>query len=439
MVNPSATPNWFTCWKTHFGNDWIDRSLPSFDLAARENTSMNPNLEKLHRYPFERIAAMKEAVTGNPAFEHVALSIGEPKHPPPRFIVEMLSEPQQLQADLSTYPATRGSLSLREAIAQWLERRFDVPIDADTQVLPVAGTREALFSFGQAVLSGSPGAVAILPNPFYQIYEGAALLGNATPYYIGCERNNDYQPDYQSIPDAVWERCEIVYLCSPHNPTGRTLSEETLAWLIGQADRFDFVLAADECYSEIYPNDTQPPMGLLQAAQRLGHTDLRRCVVFHSLSKRSNLPGLRSGFVAGDASLLGDYFKYRTYQGCALPAHTQRASTAAWLDEDHVIENRRAYRKKFAAVTPILEQGFDVVDPDGGFYHWLHVGEDDQAFARALFADCNITVLPGSFLGREALNPNPGSQHVRVAWVAPESDCIAAARRMVAWRASSAR
>jgi N-succinyldiaminopimelate aminotransferase len=395
---------------------------------------MNPNLEKLHRYPFERIAAMKQGATGNPAFEHVALSIGEPKHPPPPFILEMLSDVEQLQSDLATYPATRGGQPLRQAIAQWVGARFQARVDPDTEVLPVAGTREALFSFGQAVLSGNPDAIAILPNPFYQIYEGAALLGNASPYYVNCPRNQDYQPDFRGIPDHIWRRCEIVYLCSPHNPTGRTLSEETLAWLLSQADRFDFVIAADECYSEIYPDEAHPPLGLLQVAERLGRTTYQRCVVFHSLSKRSNLPGLRSGFVAGDAMILEKYFKYRTYQGCALPAHTQRASAAAWLDEEHVIANRLAYREKFASVTPILAEGFDLVDPDGGFYHWLHVAEDDQSFALELFKQCNITVLPGSFLGRQSGNLNPGSQHVRVAWVAPEADCIAAAQRMVEWR-----
>jgi len=397
---------------------------------------MNPNLDSLHLYPFERIAALKHGVTGNPAFEHVSLSIGEPKHPPPPFIVDMLTEPAQLRADLATYPATRGSAELREAIASWLGRRFEAQLDPESQILPVAGTREALFSFAQAVLSGRPEAIAVLPNPFYQIYEGAALLGNATPYYVNCDRDNGYQPDYLSIPDSVWERCEIVYLCSPGNPTGRTLSEQTLAWLFEQAERFDFVLAADECYCEIYLNEGLPPVGLLQAAQRLGRDDFRRCVVFHSLSKRSNLPGLRSGFVAGDAAVLGAYFKYRTYQGCALPAHTQRASTAAWLDEDHVVKNRAAYRSKFAAVTPILREAFQVDDPDGGFYHWLYVDTDDQAFARSLFGACNITVLPGSFLGRAAAGHNPGSKHIRVAWVAPQSDCVAAARRMVDWLSS---
>ena len=394
---------------------------------------MNPNLKKLHLYPFQRIAAMQEGIVGNPAFAHVSLSIGEPKHPPPQFIVELLMQPQQLRADLASYPATRGDPLLREAIANWLRRRFNAQVNPDTQVLPVAGTREALFSFGQAVLSGKPEAIVILPNPFYQIYEGAALLGNATPYYVDCNRDQGYQPDYQAIPDEVWKRCELVYICSPHNPTGRTLNKDTLAWLLARADQFDFVVAADECYSEIYPNEAQPPIGLLEAARQLGRSQFQRCAVFHSLSKRSNLPGLRSGFVAGDAALLGEYFNYRTYQGCALPAHTQRASTAAWLDEDHVVANRAAYREKFAAVTPILREAFDVIDPDGGFYHWLYVGEDDQTFARSLYEDCNITVLPGTFLGRSA-DQNPGRQHVRIAWVAPQSDCIAAARRMVEWR-----
>ena len=397
---------------------------------------MNPNLGRLHDYPFQRMAALKANLTGNPAFDHVALSIGEPKHAPPEFVVELLADRKQLARDLAAYPATRGEGFLREAIATWVARRYGVQLDADQQILPVSGTREALFSCAQAVLSGKPDALVLQPNPFYQIYEGAALLGNAQPYYLECTAQTNYLPDFRAVPDAVWQRCELLYLCSPGNPTGRCLDHATLSWLLEQAQRHDFVIAADECYSEIYINE--PPVGLLEVAASNGLDDLRRVVVFHSLSKRSNLPGLRSGFVAGDADLLAQYFAYRTYQGCAMPVHHQRASAAAWLDEAHVEANRSAYREKFAAVTPLLAQVADVTDPPGGFYHWMPVGEDDRAFAQDLFSDCNITVLPGSFLGRDPApqdpsSSNPGAGHVRVAWVAPVAQCIAAATRLVDW------
>jgi N-succinyldiaminopimelate aminotransferase len=324
---------------------------------------------------------------------------------------------------------------LRAAIARWLASRFAVTVDPDHQILPVAGTREALFSFGQAVLSRRPGALAILPNPFYQIYEGAVLLGGAEPWFVDCTAATGYYPDYPSVPDEAWRRCELLYLCSPGNPTGVNLDLATLRWLLAQAERYDFVIAADECYSEIYPDEATPPPGLLQAAAADGRDDFRRCVVFHSLSKRSNLPGLRSGFVAGDADVLSAYYKYRTYEGCALPGHVQRASAAAWADETHVIENRAAYRRKFAAVTRLLAPVLDLHTPEGGFYHWVATPEDDQAFARALYAERNITVLPGTFLGRAGRDGNPGRDHVRIAWVAPESDCTAAARTLADWMA----
>jgi N-succinyldiaminopimelate aminotransferase len=367
------------------------------------------------------------------------LSIGEPKHAPPEFVIDILADRARLVRDLAIYPTTRGSDALREAIAGWIQRRFAASLDPATQILPVAGTREALFSFAQAVLSGRPGAVAVLPNPFYQIYEGAVLLRGAEPWFVNCAAENDYRPDYRSVPESVWERCELLYLCSPGNPTGTTLDRDTLVWLIEMAERHDFVIAADECYSEIYLDETTPPAGLLEAAAASGRTDFRHCVVFHSLSKRSNLPGLRSGFVAGDARVLAGYFDYRTYEGCALPSHVQAASTAAWQDEAHVIANRAAYRAKFVAVEPILASVFDVRRPEGGFYHWLPTPGDDQAFARALFADRNITVLPGTYLGRDAHGGNPGCHHVRVAWVAPLDQCVAAAHAMADWASAKAR
>jgi N-succinyldiaminopimelate aminotransferase len=297
----------------------------------------------------------------------------------------------------------------------------------------VAGTREALFSFAQAVLSGKPGAAAILPNPFYQIYEGAVLLRGAEPWFVNCTPANGYRPDYRAIPESVWARCELLFLCSPGNPTGTTLDRETLVWLLEQSERHGFVIAADECYSEIYLDESQPPLGLLEAAAASGRTDFRNCVVFHSLSKRSNLPGLRSGFVAGDARVLADYFSYRTYEGCALPNHVQEASAAAWRDEAHVVANRAAYRAKFDAVEPILGAALELQRPEGGFYHWIPTPGDDQAFARALFEARNITVLPGTYLGREAHGVNPGCNHVRVAWVAPLAHCIDAARAIAEW------
>lgn len=397
---------------------------------------MNPRLQRLQLYPFERMNALKAGSEGNPDHAHVALSIGEPKHPPPVFIVEALAEPEALAADLATYPATRGSDALRAAIAQWIGRRFLATVDPATEILPVAGTREALFSFAQAVLGRKKDPVGILPNPFYQIYEGAIHLAGGEPHFVNTTRETGYLPDYRSVPDDVWSRCELLYLCSPGNPTGACLDAETLTWLIEQADRYDFVLAADECYSEIYPDENEPPLGLLQVAASMGRTDYRRCVVFHSLSKRSNLPGLRSGFVAGDAQVLNEYFQYRTYEGCALPAQVQRVSTLAWSDEAHVLENRSLYRQKFAALSPLLSEQFVLNEPGGGFYHWLDVGEDDQAFTLDLFRKENITVLPGSFLSRTAHGINPGRGHVRVAWVAPMADCLDAAARLVRFAAA---
>ncbi len=397
---------------------------------------MNPLLERLQAYPFERMNTLKAGTTGNPDHAHVALSIGEPKHAPPPFIVEALCQPDALASDLATYPATRGSEVLRQAIADWLGSRFQARVDPATQVLPVSGTREALFSFAQAVMGRKAQPLGLLPNPFYQIYEGAIHLAGGEPYFLNTSREHGFLPDYRSVPAAVWDRCELLYLCSPGNPTGVSLDLPTLTWLIEQADRYDFVIAADECYSEIYPDENAPPIGLLQAADSLGREDFARCVVFHSLSKRSNLPGLRSGFVAGDAQILADYFQYRTYEGCALPAHVQRASALAWSDDAHAAENRALYREKFAVLSPILERAFELNRPDGGFYHWLDTGEDDQAFTLDLFREENITVLPGSFLSRTAHGENPGRGYVRVAWVAPLADCIDAAERLVRWQAA---
>jgi N-succinyldiaminopimelate aminotransferase len=394
---------------------------------------VNPLLKHLQPYPFERMQELLGATTGNADYQHIPLSIGEPRHPPPGFIIDALTDEAALTLDLSAYPATRGSQELRESIARWLASRFAVSVDPATQILPVAGTREALFSFGQAVFGAKPDPVGILPNPFYQIYEGSVLLGGAQPYFVNADVTNGFVPDYRAVPEAIWSRTELLFLCSPGNPTGQIADKEQLSWLLDQADRFDFIIAADECYSEIYLDETRPPLGLLQVASETGRTDFSRCVVFHSLSKRSNLPGLRSGFVAGDAEVLARYLQYRTYEGCALGAHVQRASSLAWADEAHVVENRALYREKFRALTPVLEQAFSFPVPVGGFYHWLDVQGDDRSYARDLFADHNITVLPGSFLSRDADGVNPGQGYVRVAWVAELQACLSAAERMVSW------
>lgn len=393
---------------------------------------MNPHLAALQLYPFQRLAQLKQGLTGNPKHEHVALSIGEPKHPAPEFIVRALASDTAIKHSLGTYPTTLGSIELRSSIARWLARRFDANVDPATQILPVAGTREALFSFGQAVLSGKPDALAVVPNPFYQIYEGAALLRGAQLCFANCTEATNYQPDFDSITNKQWQQTELVYLCSPGNPTGRTLPMDQLQALINLAERWDFIIAADECYSEIYPDENTPPVGLLEACTAMGNSTFARCVVFHSLSKRSNLPGLRSGFVAGDAKILAEYFAYRTYEGCALPALTQQVSCLAWDDEAHVLTNRAAYREKFAAVLPILQRGFEVPVSDGGFYCWLPLPGDDQAYAARLFEREHITVLPGSFLGRHSpTQGNPGTNHIRVAWVAPLDQCIDAAQRLL--------
>jgi N-succinyldiaminopimelate aminotransferase len=399
---------------------------------------MNPHLDALQPYPFERLHALKAGAIPNPGYPPVLLSIGEPKHPPPPFVVELLTDAGRITRDLALYPSTRGSDDLRAAIAQWIARRFGATVDPATAILPVAGTREALFSFAQAVLSGRSDAVVILPNPFYQIYEGAALLRGATPYFVNCLPETGYQPDYRRIPEEIWARCELLLLCSPGNPTGTTLDVATLTWLMTLADRYGFVIAADECYSEIFLDEATPPVGLLEAAAASGRDDFRNCVVFHSLSKRSNLPGLRSGFVAGDAAVLSAYFNYRTYAGCALPNHVQAASAAAWRDEAHVVANRAAYREKFVAVEQILAPRLSLYRPAGGFYHWLRIAGDDQTFARELFIARNITVLPGTFLARDAHGVNPGLGHVRVAWVAPYADCLGAAEALADWLQTSA-
>ncbi|SHE85319.1 succinyldiaminopimelate aminotransferase apoenzyme [Microbulbifer donghaiensis] len=385
---------------------------------------MNPYLDQLQPYPFTKLAALKKDLI--PADKpHIALSIGEPKHTPPTFVRDELIENLD---KLAAYPATKGIDPLREAVAAWLRQRFQLAsVCADTQVLPVNGTREALFAFAQAVVS--PGAKVLMPNPFYQIYEGAALLAGGSPHFINCSAATGFKPDFASVPEQAWRDCELLYICTPGNPTGALLDAADLQELLELADRYDFTIASDECYSELYFDEDQPPIGLLQVCEQLGRTDYRRCVVFHSLSKRSNLPGLRSGFVAGDAQILEKFLLYRTYHGCAMPLPTQYASIAAWQDEQHVRHNRALYREKFAAVLEILDGCLDVEQPQASFYLWPRVGDGEQ-FARELYRQQNITVLPGAFLAREADGINPGREYVRMALVATLEECIEAAARI---------
>ncbi|WP_304639358.1 succinyldiaminopimelate transaminase [Pseudomonas sp.] len=391
---------------------------------------MNNDLQRLQPYPFEKLRQLIADVTPNPQLRAISLSIGEPKHPSPPFVLETLAANLEKAA---VYPTTLGLAELREAIAEWLIRRFELApgsLDPQRNVLPVTGTREALFSFTQAAVSRLPDALVVSPNPFYQIYEGAALLAGVEPHYLACDQNNAFVPDFASIDPSVWQRCQLLFICSPGNPTGAVIPIETLQTLIHLADEHDFIIASDECYSEIHAPDAPAPVGLLQACASLGRNDFRRCVVFHSLSKRSNLPGLRSGFVAGDAALLAPYLTYRTYHGCAMPIPTQLASAAAWRDEAHVRDNRQQYQAKFDAVLEILGDVLDVQRPDAGFYLWPRTPIDDERFTRELLAEHNVAVVPGRYLSREIDGYNPGAGRVRMALVASLEDCIEAAWRI---------
>jgi len=392
---------------------------------------MNPNLEILRPYPFTRLNQLLENV--KPAEKnHISLSIGEPKAATPDFIQKALIEHV---AELRTYPKTLGMTELREAIANWLLARFKLPpssLELEKNILPVNGTREALFALAQAALDTSDTKpLVILPNPFYQIYEGAALLAGASPMFINLSSDNDFKADFTKIDSEDWQRCQLLYICSPNNPTGSVLDYGILQKLIALAQKHDFIIASDECYSEIYPDEDNPPPGLLQAAAKMGNKDYKNCVVFHSLSKRSNCPGLRSGFVAGDAKILEKFLQYRTYHGSAMPPHHQYASIAAWSDEDHVKENREQYRKKFIEVLKIFKDKLEVRAPQAGFYLWAKTPGSDTDFACKLYEKENVSVLPGSFLSREINGYNPGSQYIRMALVAGLDECIEAARRIV--------
>ncbi|NND67611.1 MAG: succinyldiaminopimelate transaminase [Halioglobus sp.] len=389
---------------------------------------MNPNLKKLEPYPFTKLQALLEGSTPPAGKSAIALSIGEPQHAAPVFVREALADNLER---LSNYPKTAGLPELREAIATWLKGRFKLQsIDATSQVLPVNGTREALFAFAQAVVT--PGTLVFSPNPFYQIYEGAALLAGATPQFLNCTDASGLLPDFSAVNEAQWQRCDLLYLCSPGNPTGAVMPVEQLQALIRKAREYNFVIASDECYSEIYAEEDHPPPGLLEACAAMGDSDYRNCVVFHSLSKRSNLPGLRSGFVAGDAALLKDFLLYRTYHGCAMPVHHQVASIAAWSDATHVVENRARYRAKFDAVLNVLEGHLQVTRPQAGFYLWPQTPVADTDFARTLYETEHVTVLPGRFLARASDGINPGENRVRIALVAEEERCVEAAQRIVA-------
>lgn len=395
---------------------------------------MNPDLNRLHPYPFEKLAELKQGITPDAALAHIALSIGEPKHEPPAFVLEELA---LSLGKIANYPLTKGTIELRQSITQWLTRRFKLPadsLDAEQHVLPVNGTREALFAFAQAMINrdentnGQP--LICMPNPFYQIYEGAAFLSGAEPYFYNTTKDTNYLPDFEAIDDATWQRCQLIYICTPGNPTGAVISKEQMQWLINKAEEFDFIIASDECYSEIYFDESKPPCGLLEAAAEMGNTDYKRCVVFHSLSKRSNLPGLRSGFVAGDADIMKAFLKYRTYHGSAMSGHHQHASICAWNDESHVIKNREMYLQKFNTALEILSPHMEVKLPDAGFYLWPQTPIADTDFAQKLFAEKNITVLPGQYLSRVTNNINPGENHIRMALVATLEETTEAAERI---------
>lgn len=390
---------------------------------------MNPDLEKLQPYPFEKLNALKANCTPPTNLTHIALSIGEPKHPAPEFACDCIKENL---SSINQYPLTKGNIALRESIARWLQNRFTLgnAIDPETQILPVNGTREALFAFAQCVIDANANQSVLMPNPFYQIYEGAAYLAGATPVFMNTTETTGYLPNFDAISDEQWRRCRLIYICTPGNPTGAVIPDDKLITLIEKSQQHNFIIASDECYSEIYFEDNKAPTGLLQAAMQCGNTRFKNCVVFHSLSKRSNLPGLRSGFVAGDADIIKRFLQYRTYHGCAMPPVHQLASISAWNDEQHVQHNRELYRQKFDAVIEILKPVIDVNYPDAGFYIWLNTPIDDAEFARGLFDTQNVTVLPGSYLSRNNENINPGRHHVRMALVAPLDECIEAANRI---------
>jgi N-succinyldiaminopimelate aminotransferase len=392
---------------------------------------MNPLLSRLHPYPFERLRELTRSILPNPAYTPIGLGIGEPRHATPALILQAITANLK---GLASYPATAGEPALRQAIGSWVERRYSVVLDPGSQILPVNGTREALFAIAQTVVDpGRSGATVMCPNPFYQIYEGAALLAGAQTLFVNSDPARNFAADWASIVPAQWARTQLLYVCSPGNPTGAVMPLHEWKQLFDLSDRHGFVIASDECYSEIYFG-AEAPLGSLQAAQQLGRGDFRNLVALTSLSKRSSVPGMRSGFVAGDAALLKQFLLYRTYHGSAMSPTMQQASLAAWSDERHVVENRALYRAKFEQVTPLLATVMNVALPDAGFYLWAQVpGGDDLAFALGLLAQYNVTVLPGRLLAREAFGVNPGTGRVRLALVAEVDACVEAARRIVSY------
>jgi N-succinyldiaminopimelate aminotransferase len=396
---------------------------------------MNPALARLWPYPFERLRELLAGAQPPPHLPHISLSIGEPRHTPPAFVLEALTNSLH---GLGSYPVSAGLPQFRTAVANWLTRRFALPagaVDPDKMVLPVNGTREALFAVVQALTDRAREPMVVMPNPFYQIYEGAALLAGAEPYFMGQGHTgaphggSEALPDLDSVPQSVWERCQLLFLCSPGNPTGAVAGIDYLRHALELANRYDFIVASDECYSELYFDEANPPSGLLQAALAARHSRFERCLVFHSLSKRSSVPGLRSGFVAGDAALIAPFLLYRTYHGCAMPLHVQLASIPAWNDDRHVVENRALYREKLARVLPILRTVMDVDMPDASFYLWPEVG-DDERFTRQLFERQHVTTLPGSYIARDSARGNPGRGRVRISLVATVDECVTAAERI---------
>ena len=395
---------------------------------------MNPNLSRLQAYPFERLRQLFAAVTPNAAFSPISLGIGEPRHPTPQLIKDAYCHAiQSGESGLAAYPATAGDPKLRQSMVNWIQRRYGLALNPATQVLPVNGSREALFAFAQVVINPSAcdGTVQVVcPNPFYQIYEGAALLSGAQPYFVPSVADRNFAQDWDSVPASIWQNTQLMFVCSPGNPAGAVMPLSEWEKLFALSDQYGFVIASDECYSEIYFQD-EAPLGGLEAAARLGRTDFKNLVSFTSLSKRSNVPGMRSGFCAGDAQWIQKFLLYRTYHGSAMSPVVQAASIAAWDDEAHVIDNRAKYRTKFAEVTPLLAEVMDVALPDAGFYLWADVKGSDTEFARDLLAQYNVTVLPGSYLAREAHGFNPGAGRIRMALVAETAECVEAAQRIV--------
>jgi N-succinyldiaminopimelate aminotransferase len=393
---------------------------------------VNPDLARLQPYPFEKLRQLFAGVVPASTFSEIKLSIGEPQHPTPPFIQHALT---QGIGGLANYPTTAGSDALRQSIAAWVGRRYGVAApDAATQVLPVNGSREALFAFAQTVIDRTqPQAKVVCPNPFYQIYEGAALLAGAEPIFLNTLPAHDFAMDWASLPEATWRTVQLVYVCTPGNPTGKIMNLDAWKSLFELSDRHNFVIASDECYSEIYCDEAAPPLGGLTAAAQLGRSDYRNLVIFSSLSKRSNVPGMRSGFVAGDASVIKQFTLYRTYHGSAMNPAVQTASIAAWNDEAHVRDNRRQYAEKFHEVTPLIARHLDCQAPDAGFYLWARTPIPDAEFARELLRQKNVVVLPGSFLARESNGINPGENFIRIALVASLEECREAAQRISAF------